>query len=428
MDARAKPIHDIEGFEPEELSPSAQDSAQLKNVFVVSKSTRWAHMLDRLGYNAVASDAATKPDHCVAVIVDFAEDPDLEICRYYSLDDKVVLISERDDFQHRLDAARAGVNAILPKTTEAVELGGWLSDFEDEMHTKHSILIVDDDEIMAEAYSMALRHVGMEVHVCNDPREALAATLRFNPELVLMDMHMPGTSGLEVAQVLRQFRQNLSLPIVFLSAEKDEDVQREARSIGGDDFIAKPVNLERLVNIVSLRAKRAHLLRQAMEKDSLTGLLNHARFKDRLMLELARSERTGSPTSVALLDLDHFKQINDKYGHQAGDVVIQTLAHSLRGWLRHTDVIARYGGEEFAVILLDTPLENAQKVMDKIRQSFSELDFQTGGDEYQVSMSVGLTDWQRGDSIKAVIHAADTALYDAKDAGRNCVKVAQRTD
>ncbi len=379
-----------------------------------------------LGYAVATSQDGTVPTNCVAVIIEHALDPNLDLCRNLSDQHKIILISDNDKFDFRLTAARAGVHAVLCSALGAVDLGGWLTDFDNMDHDAYRIMIIDDDEMLSQAYALSLRCAGMIVEVVNNPANTMRSINHFNPDLVLMDLHMPGVSGVELAQIVRQFRRNLSLPIIFLSAEQDEETQKHARRIGGDDFISKPVELDKLAELVEIRADRARALRQVMEKDSLTGLLNHARFKDRLNLELARAERTKSPLSVVMLDLDNFKTVNDTFGHQAGDEVIQTLAHSLRGALRRTDIISRYGGEEFAVILLDTPVASAYTVMDKIRAAFGDITFEADALEFEVTLSAGIATYVVGTTPDELVKQADAALYQPRKkrpkSRRNCKK------
>ena len=317
--------------------------------------------LSGLGYEAVDGRSGV-PDGCLAAVVCGAYDPDLALSRVLKNQVRVVLADAAPSFARRLAVARAGIEAIIATPVDTVELGAWLSDFETsgDRQQRLSILIVDDDELIAESYALALEAAGMDARVVTDPADALRHIAEVTPDLVLLDMHMPGASGLELAQIIRQSRQTLPLPIVFLSAERDIAAQTQARQIGGDDFIRKPVDLAHLAATVRMRAERALALRQIMERDSLTGLLNHARFKERVTLELERSRRTGAPLTVALIDIDHFKQVNDTHGHQTGDRVIQALSQCLVGGLRRTDVVARYGGEEFGLLLLDTPVAAAR--------------------------------------------------------------------
>jgi diguanylate cyclase (GGDEF)-like protein len=311
---------------------------------------------------------------------------------------------------------------MLSRPIDLNELADWLEDFTGrQREVPLSILIVDDEELLSESYSLALEAAGMRTVVAYDPADAISHITDSFPDLVLMDMNMPGASGLELAQIIRQSRRMLSLPIVFLSAERDPARQLAARKIGGDIFIPKPVDLERLVQIVRIRAERAIALRSIMERDSLTGLLNHARFKDRLTQELERCRRTGAELSLAILDLDHFKQVNDRFGHLAGDQVIRALAHTLTASLRRIDIIGRYGGEEFAVLLLDTPPEPAAAVIDRIRARFGSLRFGAACGEFSVTVSAGLAGSARNRTAEPLIAAADHCLYQAKRNGQNRV-------
>ncbi len=381
-------------------------------------------VLSGLGRSALPVEAAKTAPAEVPAIIDADHDPDFALVRQMAESRHVVVVAQTSDAAFRLEATRAGANAVLWGPIDSAELGAWLDDFEAEQDLSHTVLIVDDDDLAASACAMALEGAGMTVHVVTEPLEAIDAVGRISPDLVLMDLHMPGANGLEIAAVLRQSRRYLSMPIIFLSAERDRQLQRRARRLGGDEFISKPIDMAELVNIVGLRAERAKALKNVMERDSLTGLLNHANFKDRVAIELARSARTGAQLSVCMVDLDHFKKVNDTYGHLSGDKVIQTLSHSLRGALRKTDVIARYGGEEFAVLLLDTAQGDAQKVIDRVREQFGKIVFDAAGQHYSVTLSAGLASARGETDVEAVLARADEALYSAKTAGRNQVCVA----
>jgi diguanylate cyclase (GGDEF)-like protein len=260
----------------------------------------------------------------------------------------------------------------------------------------------------------------MQAFVKTDPAAAFAEITATCPDLVLMDMQMPGMSGIELAMVIRQSRLYLSLPIVFLSAERDPARQLEARRLGGDDFISKPVDPEKLVSLVRMRADRAIRLRSMLDRDSLTGLLNRGRFIERLYHELERCRRTGTEVSLVLIDLDRFKDINDTYGHLSGDQVLRMLAHTLSAGLRRIDVIGRYGGEEFGVLLLDTPAGAACAVVDKIRRRFSEIEFDgRRKNSYSATFSAGVSGSRGILTPEELIAAADERLYLAKASGRN---------
>jgi diguanylate cyclase (GGDEF)-like protein len=336
----------------------------------------------------------------------------------------VLLSAGALSFSDRLAAARAGVTAILTKPPDPDELADWLDTLAGRGgEAPFSILVVDDDVLLAEAYALTLQRAGMQVTVVSEPEQAVEATATTHHDLVLMNLHMPGIDGIELARVIRQTRRYLFLPIVFLSAEQDTDRQLMARQVGGDDFIRTPVDLDRLVRLVRLRAERARALRTVMERDSLTGLLNHSRFKERLARELDRSRRSGSQLSLALIDLDHFKKVNDSFGHLIGDRVIRALARGLTTGLRKSDVVGRYGGEEFAAILLDSSPAQSAAAIDAVRRRFGAHHFETEHGSFNVTLSAGVTGAGDYADAEMLIDAADRALYAAKRGGRDSVRI-----
>ncbi len=167
------------------------------------------------------------------------------------------------------------------------------------------------------------------------------------------------------------------------------------------------------------RAQRARQLAEMMTKDSLTGLLQHARVKERLDHELQRSERTGEPLSVVMLDIDHFKKVNDNYGHLIGDQVISSVANLLKQQLRKTDIIGRYGGEEFLLILPDCNQQQAFALVEQLRQSFASLPFSFDYHNFHCTFSAGISQAKATDDTDQLIDQADKALYSSKHAGRN---------
>lgn len=380
--------------------------------------------VENLGYEVCEKALQKDLTGFSAAIVHVDADPNLDYVRHVAQTMPVILLCHEPRFELQLAAARAGVKAVLWEPFDTVEIGAWLSSFDEMQAGPLSVLIVDDDELAAEAYAMSLARTGIKTRIETQPQQTIDAISAFNPDLVVLDMHMPDVDGIEVAHIIRQSRKNLSLPIVFLSAEQDEELQVQARQIGGDEFLTKPISLDLFAARVKIRAERAVALRQVMERDSLTGLLDHAHFKERLRAEIARGQRTGLGICVALIDLDHFKKVNDTYGHQAGDRVIQALSYALSAGLRSTDLIARYGGEEFGVILLDTSPEHASKVINKIRESFGQLVFDADGAAFSVTLSAGISGTDTCSEMEQMVGAADSALYEAKRAGRNTVRVA----
>jgi diguanylate cyclase (GGDEF)-like protein len=225
--------------------------------------------------------------------------------------------------------------------------------------------------------------------------------------------------------VIRQLEAYVSIPIVFLSTEDNLDMQLEAIHIGGDDFLTKPIQPDQLILAVKSRVKRSLILRSLMVRDSLTGLLKHTILKERLEVEIARAQRQAARLVFAMIDIDHFKLVNDTYGHATGDRVIKSLARLLQQRLRKSDVIGRYGGEEFAVILTDTQAAAGLKVLDELRTGFAHIRHQSGDAAFYVTFSCGIAEYPHYADADSLIAAADRALYEAKHAGRNLVLVAE---
>lgn len=342
------------------------------------------------------------------------------------VDTPAVVVSARGDFAARLAAVRAGARAFQTKPPDLSALINTLDALTgDEPQQPYRILVVEDDALLAEHYCRLLEADGMQALALGDPTRALEVAADFAPDLLLTDLDMPGCSGIELAAVIRQLEAYVSLPIVFLSAEKDFDRRVLAMQQGGDDFLAKPVTPQRLIASVRQRAQRHRILRAHMEHDGLTGLLNHSALKERLALELARAARLGSPLSFVMIDLDRFKQVNDNHGHAAGDRVLRALAQLLRDRLRRTDIVGRYGGEEFGVLLPDTDAATAQQVIETIRQAFAAVEHGTGERCFSVTLSAGIAASPPIDNAETLAAAADAALYRSKHAGRNRVSLHQ---
>jgi len=333
----------------------------------------------------------------------------------------IFFISSEDSLESRIRAVRAQGNAYFTKPINVWQLVDKLDRLIiHSVSEPYHILIVEDDPVLADYYQVILRDAGMRTTIVTNPSEIMEPLIESKPDLILMDVYMPDFSGLELAVVIRQQDTFVSIPITYLSRETNIDKQMLAMSMGGDDFLTKPIQHEHLVAAVTSRVQRSKALRSLMVRDSLTGLLNHSNIKEKLHLEIARSDRQNSPLSFAMIDIDHFKKINDTYGHLAGDRVIKNLARLLRQRLRQTDILGRYGGEEFAAILIGTDGQTAFKVMESIRQDFSLVAQQLGGAEITVTFSCGIASFPDYIDANRLNDAADQALYQAKDRGRNC--------
>lgn len=341
----------------------------------------------------------------------------------------VVFYADRDDLDARLAAVRAGCSAYLLKPASApklIELVDQVLRHEDPK--PYRILVVDDDPSTARYSEVILSGHNMIVEVLTDPMKIMESLVGFAPELILMDLYMPGCNGIELSEVIRQQDTYAGIPIVFLSGEADKEKQIRAMNAGGDDFLTKPIAADQLVSAVRIRVQRFRTLRSQMVSDSLTGLYNHTTTRQFLDKEIGRAEREKSTVCFLMLDIDHFKSVNDTYGHPVGDRVILSLSRLLRQRLRGSDVIGRLGGEEFGVILPVTPMSDAMQIANEIRMAFFDIRFDAEDKSFQCSISIGVSCYPDFKDVAGLIEAADQALYEAKNGGRNQVCRAKAPD
>jgi diguanylate cyclase (GGDEF)-like protein len=340
----------------------------------------------------------------------------------------VVYLAPHASVALQLAAARAGGDDFLALPVDAPTVAARVERLlERRRQPPYRVLIVDDDEMLAERFQLTLRAAGMLVERVAQPLGVIPRLPDFRPDVLLMDLHMPDYSGAELARAIRYDETWQSLPIIFLSGESDLDLQHQALGSGGDDFLLKPIPDEQLVAAVLARALRARKVAELMSQDSLTGLLKHASIKDRLAQELERARRQGKPLAVAMVDIDYFKRINDRWGHPMGDQVIKTLGHLLRQRVRRQDSVGRYGGEEFLVILPECSAADALRLVDDIRHRFAAVSFQHQGQSFTVTLSAGIASSASLRASHELLAAADAALYQAKHGGRNQVVLASGT-
>jgi two-component system cell cycle response regulator len=294
------------------------------------------------------------------------------------------------------------------------------------------ILVVDDDRLGARMVSEMLRGLGHEPTMATNWTTALAEFRRAPPDLVLMDAIMPTVDGFKLTRMLREGSREY-VPIVFLTGLQDREARQRGIDAGADDFLIKPVDellLQMRLNTM-LRVRRLthrleehsrHLSRLA-KIDPLTGLFNRRVLDERLPRELRRTRRYRRPLSALMLDVDHFKRVNDTYGHDVGDVVLVFLGELLKQQLRDCDEVFRYGGEEFFVLLPETPRPGAREVAERLRRVFEERSPETPAGPQTLSIGVAaLADLPGPADALTLLQAADAALYAAKEGGRNQVR------
>jgi len=292
------------------------------------------------------------------------------------------------------------------------------------------VLVADDDATSRLMLARLLPKWDYEVVVARDGDEAWARLTEPDaPSLAVLDWVMPGRDGITICRDLRATEKGRYCHIILLTSRGRTDDVVLGLEAGADDYISKPFEAEELrvrlragQRILELEheliASREAFRRQALH-DSLTGTLNHAAIIDVLSRETARTARDGGTVSVLMADLDHFKQVNDTYGHIAGDAVLVEAVRRMQSQLRPYDGLGRYGGEEFLVVLGGCPEEEAMDVAERVRLSISSLPFETLSGPIPVTICVGVSSGTEGVGADSILAAADRALYAAKDAGRN---------
>jgi diguanylate cyclase (GGDEF)-like protein len=244
------------------------------------------------------------------------------------------------------------------------------------------------------------------------------------PDLLLLDAHLPGLDGFTLARLVRQDPRFALLPIVFLASERTLQDQVEALRAGADHFLTKPVEPMLLLQLVINRAERGRRIREMVHRDGLTGLLNHATLMAELEHAVEYARRHGEPFAFLMVDVDHFKRVNDTYGHLAGDQVLLHLARVFQSTVRASDIIGRYGGEEIGIILGRCNRDGAVVLAGKLREALLARPAVTrDGKSIPVRVSIGISSCpEDGLSANVVVASADRALYKAKSSGRDRIE------
>jgi len=296
------------------------------------------------------------------------------------------------------------------------------------MESKSNILVVDDNPDKLNLIKAALNLAGYNVTTATDGDEALATIESYQPDLVITDVMMPRMNGYELAQRIRANPITKFIPVIMQTAagRRSEDLRR-ANEVGALGYITDPTDLDLLLaRTRTLLEFKAYLdvCEEAAFTDHLTGLANRRRFERQLEREVARMERYGHAFSLLMIDIDSFKDLNDSFGHDAGDDAIRRLSKVLREGTRGIDLAARIGGEEFAVLLVETSKEGGFEVAERLRAAIKVMEIPSAR---SITASFGVAECP-GDAQTAadVLKAADVALYEAKRNGRDRV-VAMRS-
>ncbi len=298
-----------------------------------------------------------------------------------------------------------------------------------------SVLVVDDSPVYRELVSQALQGQDYSVTFARNGREALELFAQIAPHVVITDWMMPDVSGLDLVQRIRSSELAYTY-VILLTSISDKAMVVKGLAAGADDYLTKPfdpgefcarIGVGRRIICLQrdIEAKNL-LLQEAARTDSLTGLPNRRAIEEWAERQIRGAARHGYPLWVILADLDSFKNVNDSYGHDAGDLVLQKFAEVLRGTTRASDICGRMGGEEFVMVLTHVDQNGIFPTVDRLRAQFASLVFRFGGNSASVTASFGIAGFQGRETAEfsQLLRRADEALYAAKRAGRNRVEVA----
>jgi diguanylate cyclase (GGDEF)-like protein len=339
----------------------------------------------------------------------------------------VLVLTGTGAFTDRVEAARRGSRAFLSKALMPGEVLDAAEQFlaRDRLANTR-VLVVDDDPAVLDAMRSLLRPHDLEVSTLADPLRFWETLERVAPELLILDVDMPIVNGPELCRTVRNDPRWSGLAVIFATARTDAATIEEVFEAGADDYIPKPIVGPELVNRVANRLERVRLYRAQAETDYLTGLANRAKSDEGLAQLAALADRFSEPLSVAMLDLDGFKLVNDSHGHAVGDSVLRRLGEHLRRDFRGNDVVGRWGGEEFIVGMYGMSAENGVKRLAETLARFEEEEFTGSRGTLRVSFSAGVAEYPLdGRDPGTVSRAADDALYRAKAAGRARVLAAE---
>ena len=374
----------------------------------------------------------------------------------------VVMVTALSDVEDRVQGLNAGADDFLTKPindmalfarirslvrlksmTDELKLrdktGQQLGSHFDNMSvndiTGSKVMIIDDDTMQAEQIKVKLKELDIDVRIIPEASEAVYMSEKEDFDLIMVSTQLESDDGIHLCTHLRSQEKTRNTPLLIIIEDDDTELLIKALDMGINDYLFTPIDSNEVIARVKIQVRRkkyqdalqenqAESLEMAI-KDGLTSLYNRRYSDSHLKRLLTNSQQNGKPLSVALLDVDHFKSVNDVYGHQSGDEVLKELSERLMSSVRPTDLVARYGGEEFIVIMPDTNLKSASIVAERIRQVVEVKEFRLPvepGKLYK-TVSIGLALANDGDAVEELVNRADKGLYYVKNNGRNKVAI-----
>jgi len=304
-----------------------------------------------------------------------------------------------------------------------------------------NILVIEDSEPVRKEIIQTLKDYSLAsyYHEAGDGIDALRILLEIKMDIIICDVVMPRLDGFRLLSMVRAREDLRHIPVIFLTARDDRGSKLRGLEQGASDYITKPFDAAEMVARVRIHLQIKRLqeeLRQANEQlklvshtDHLTGLFNRRYLMDILDRELSRVKRNGGVLSLMILDIDHFKEINDRYGHQGGDIILAEVSSLFRQELRVYDTAARYGGDEFVAVIPNASLPEATAVAERVRRAIERTRFSDTLEGVLLTVSIGISvyPFPGMETVEDLIREADGALYRAKASGRNRVEASVRS-
>ncbi|MGG6262998.1 response regulator [Leptolyngbya sp. AN03gr2] len=341
----------------------------------------------------------------------------LSLFQNYSPAIPTIVFTAQNDLTERIEVARRGGRLLLDRTASTSQILEAIAQvMRRTSPTQARVLVVDDDVALLEALSTVLQPWGLQVFTLNNPHQFWNTLEAVKPDVLVLDLEFPDLNGIELCQFVRNDLRWNQLPIVVLTAHSESETIAQVFAAGADDFISKPIVEAELVARLLNRLDRVKLLRQLLEIDPLTGVMNRQKSTQDLEAFFKSSDRSQQPIAIAVIDVDHLRDVNAQYGHAAGDAVLRQFGHLLRQSFCSEDVVARWGGEEFVIGMYGMTREaGVQRLIQVLEQIDHQAMLIDTGETVSVTFSAGVAQYpEDGKDLKTLYRVADLALRQAK--------------
>ncbi len=335
----------------------------------------------------------------------------------------IALLTAPLEIHERIDAVHAGVSLFLAEECGLETLSQGLRQLQVLGKTgRQRILVIDDDQgDITHFINESLANTGFQVSSLNSHLRLLELMSEIQTDLLLINCEMEESGAFEVCRTLRTIPDWQSLPIILIGKTQNKENRMATFKSGADDYISMDLDRDELILRISSRLERTRMAQERADRDGLTGLLIRRAFNEALLQRINIAKRKASVVSICLIDLDHFKSVNDTYGHLAGDRVLATMGRLLTSSFRAEDLRGRWGGEEFIVAFSGEDLDSAKSILERARQEFIKLEFEgEKGEVFKCTFSSGIACYpDHGEHIEQILKVADERLYVVKQNGRN---------